>query len=651
MKNRLGLWLLLAFCATLALVLPASAGAAAWGPEFSISGTPAEELGADNATTLIDDAGNTTYVWDEELSGYRQVLRVYFADGTVGPVQSIPAGSESGQVYDWAAAADGSGTVRVAWVQQQESCTPVCSYAFQVKTVKLGPDGSPSGEPTTIESFPLGEQSIARLRLAVNAGGEAAVLFIRSDNSSSSATLHADRLSAQGAVTPLEVTGTSELNPVDDGIAINAAGEVFTAWGTFDAEYHVIVEAARFPAGATSAEAKNLVGSEHPINVNEIAASIDAEGNGTVVYPGQLGEWGELFAARLESDGSTPGPKAVAPEEAGAFPDFVQRSAAAAPDGSLLVTWASNQRAWIARIEPSGSIGSPLPLTAEGESAWQPVIGRAPDGSGVVLYESRSAPDPSAGGFEWPILKQLPVDAGGNPVAPATEVARVASSERSLETSYDSVAVSASGNAAAGWLEYDYNTEATELRGALRDGVAPVLSLFAPAKALAGEETVLGAAAVDANAVSYAWNFGDGTTGSGPIVGHVFPAGTFTVTLTATDAAGNASSKQATIEVVAAGGGEVVRPETSILKAPPKKSRKRNATLKFISSQAGSRFECALDSGGWKACKSPLKLKKLDVGSHRLKIRAISSSGVVEAEPAVVKFRVLKPKHGHGHSG
>jgi PKD repeat protein len=53
------------------------------------------------------------------------------------------------------------------------------------------------------------------------------------------------------------------------------------------------------------------------------------------------------------------------------------------------------------------------------------------------------------------------------------------------------------------------------------------------------------------NACTYSWNFGEGTTRSGRIVTHRFgSAGTFTVVLTVTDAAGTTATRQQTLTVL-----------------------------------------------------------------------------------------------------
>ena len=56
--------------------------------------------------------------------------------------------------------------------------------------------------------------------------------------------------------------------------------------------------------------------------------------------------------------------------------------------------------------------------------------------------------------------------------------------------------------------------------------------------------------AASGDAATYAWDHGDGTASTSPLVAHVYPAGRFTATVTATNAAGETS--QAQVQIVAA---------------------------------------------------------------------------------------------------
>ncbi|HET9197982.1 MAG TPA: NosD domain-containing protein [Solirubrobacterales bacterium] len=82
-------------------------------------------------------------------------------------------------------------------------------------------------------------------------------------------------------------------------------------------------------------------------------------------------------------------------------------------------------------------------------------------------------------------------------------------------------------------------------------------------------------------------------------------------------------------------------PDTKITKAPKAKSSSTTAKFKFKSTVAGSGFECKLDKGKFKKCKSPKTYKKLKPGKHVFKVRAVGPTGVKDPTPAKRKFTVL----------
>jgi CSLREA domain-containing protein len=87
-------------------------------------------------------------------------------------------------------------------------------------------------------------------------------------------------------------------------------------------------------------------------------------------------------------------------------------------------------------------------------------------------------------------------------------------------------------------------------------------------------------------------------------------------------------------------------PQTKITKGPPKRSRRRGVSFRFKSSQRGSRFECRLDRGRFKRCRTPKRYRRLKVGRHVFKVRAVNRQGLVDRTPAVRRFRIL-PRHRH----
>jgi Tol biopolymer transport system component len=84
-------------------------------------------------------------------------------------------------------------------------------------------------------------------------------------------------------------------------------------------------------------------------------------------------------------------------------------------------------------------------------------------------------------------------------------------------------------------------------------------------------------------------------------------------------------------------------PETTITRAPKRKSERTKARLRFESTEPGSSFECSLDKRTYRSCESPLTYTRLKVGRHRFRVRAIDSAGNADPIPATARFTVAEP--------
>ena len=159
---------------------------------------------------------------------------------------------------------------------------------------------------------------------------------------------------------------------------------------------------------------------------------------------------------------------------------------------------------------------------------------------------------------------------------------------------------------------------------------------------------------------SRSWTFGDGGASTAINPTHSYEtAGTYDVTLTVTDAMGATHTTSRSISVGSqppgdggsaapspgnAGPGAVDPadagpPDTAIIHRPRDRTRRRKASIEFSSSEAGSTFECSLDSGPFRSCSSPQTVK-VKRGHHSFAVRAIDAGGSADPTPATASWTV-----------
>ncbi len=86
---------------------------------------------------------------------------------------------------------------------------------------------------------------------------------------------------------------------------------------------------------------------------------------------------------------------------------------------------------------------------------------------------------------------------------------------------------------------------------------------------------------------------------------------------------------------------DLIAPETSISKKPKARTKSSKAKLKFSSSEPDSTFTCAVDRKAYKDCSSPLRLKRLKPGRHKVRVKAVDASSNEDPTASVARWKVL----------
>ena len=127
-------------------------------------------------------------------------------------------------------------------------------------------------------------------------------------------------------------------------------------------------------------------------------------------------------------------------------------------------------------------------------------------------------------------------------------------------------------------------------------------------------------------------------SGSGTHTVNGLPDGDHTFGVQAVDLAGNTDPTPATFAFAV----DTAAPETTITSGPATGTTTDDPTptFGFSSSEAGSTFECSVDSAAFTSCSSPLTTAALGDGAHTFEVQSTDAVGNIDPTPATSSFTV-----------
>jgi PKD domain-containing protein/thrombospondin type 3 repeat protein len=529
--------LALAACVLTAAVALAAGNGAEWRPPQQLG--PGQALGPELA---VDDAGEATAVWirgGEVFASSRAVGGQWSQPSSLDPLAAA-----SGVDAALVAAAPGGEVVAVWSVNN--------GVPQELRTASRSPGGDWSA-PEPIRDAQGVPQRGSPARLKAGADGTFGMLI-------SGAAPPRTLMKPPGKPWETQSVPLVEgaVGPADVGL--DAHGTLVAAWSAADG-----LHAATRQAGGSFGQNVRLGSCYEAIQgvrlVNEPNGDLTAV---WIVLARQacdgltVGE--SLRAATLTGGAWTLPPKTI-PLGGAVFPESLD--AAEGDDGSILAVWR-----WEPVLEgPDPGIGTlvrrpvagwdekPQTLAETGGADVDPRAGVTHDGNALAVWMRDGRP-----GGELPDVNGAPYAARRAPGGDWTASAPLSTP---VPHGFDAggVASDGNGNALAGWIDHDSRGETDTIFAAPFDGEPPQVrsvSVSPGGSATVGQPITFRATASESWSppVDFAWTFGDGGTGVNAEVTHTFQtAGTFTVTVTASDQAGNSAQATTTVTVGPAQGG------------------------------------------------------------------------------------------------
>jgi hypothetical protein len=511
------------------------AGAVGWLPEVSPTGNSTCAFLTQSPTIVSTKDGGTIAAWqreDDATCGQvgavnRVEVGVRPPGGSFGAPQvlSNPALDSTGVKL----AADAAGNVIAVWVENG-----VIRYS-------LRPAGGGFSAANSIPGAAAGASAPD-----VSLGGNTAVVAWVAGGSTQVAIKPAgsDVFGVAQTITiPVEA-------PADVDVDINEAGAAVLTWQTIGPVLDTLHAAARPPGGAFGQLADIFTTTANNDSIRAPQVEVDPTGRATAV-------WTYFDSASNRSRVRT-AERGVA-GNFGTVDTISNATVDSAPLGSLdadvdsegnviAVWWGGTIQA---AYKPAGGSFGPViqNISAPNFVITTPHVAFDAAGRAIAVWLSPGGPN---FGVQGAVLNK-----GTASFGPVGEHA-LSSAGGDLIDGPTPVALDDVGNGVSIWRHALDTSPALgiqpgffRLESAALDTVAPVLSANIPSSGIQDVPINVSATATDRlSAISFTWNFGDGATANGAVASHAFTkSGTYTVTVTATDGANNASSVSGSVTI------------------------------------------------------------------------------------------------------
>ena len=361
----------------------------------------------------------------------------------------------------------------------------------------------------------------------------------------------------------LSAAGQSASEPQ---LALDPQGSAVAVWRRDDGANFRVEAATRPPAGFFGAPQLLSAAGQ---NAFEPQLALDAQGNAVAIWTRSDGA-----NFRVEASARPPGGTFGVPQLlSAAGEDALEQQVAIDPQGNAVAIWlrsdGANDRVEAASRPPGGFFGVPQLLSAPGQDASEPQVALDAQGNAVAVWRRFDgasfrveAATRAPGGF-FGASQLLSVSAPG---------------QNAFEPQ---VALDPQGNALAIWGRSDGANN--RIQAAPYDAAGPLLrELRIPASGAVGEPLSFSVSPLDVWSPlgGVQWSFGDGAGAFGAAATHAYAApGSYPVTLTASDALGNASVATGTVAVSAAAvtpgasAPDTTRPRLRALELSPRRFR------------------------------------------------------------------------------